>query len=99
MIAMDFDVASEYITNLGRIDLVWKYQNKVFIIEMKFVDRNNKEQDEINKEMDEKVESALSQIKDKKYYERYALAKNEVILVALVVSTKAKDVKAKFARI
>jgi Holliday junction resolvase-like predicted endonuclease len=99
MIAMDFDVASEYITNLGRIDLVWKYENKVFIIEMKFVDRTDKAQEAIDKEMDEKVEAALSQIKDRKYYERYALAKNEVILVGLVVSTKAKDVKARFERI
>jgi hypothetical protein len=78
---------------------VWKYENKVFIIEMKFVNRNDKEQDEIGKEMDEKVEAALNQIKDRKYYERYALAKNEVILVGLVISTKAKDVKAKFERL
>jgi hypothetical protein len=99
MISMDFDVSSEHITNIGRIDLVWKYENKVFIIEMKFVDRNDKEQDEIDKEMDEKVEAAISQIKDKKYYERYALANNEVILVGLVISTKAKDVKARFERI
>jgi Holliday junction resolvase-like predicted endonuclease len=96
---MDFDVASEYITNLGRIDLVWKYENKVFIIEMKFVDRYDKEQEAINKEMDEKVESALAQIKDKKYYEQYMLAKKEVVLVGLAVSTKAQDVKARFERI
>jgi hypothetical protein len=96
MIAMDFDVASEYIANLGRIDIVWKYENKVFIIEMKFVNRNDKEQVEIGKEMDEKVEAALSQIKNKKYYESYVLQKKEVILVGLAVSTKARDVKSKF---
>jgi hypothetical protein len=99
MIAMDFDVSSEKITNIGRIDIVWKYQNKVFIIEMKFVDRHDKEQGAIDKEMDEKVEAAISQIKDKKYYESYVLQKKEVILVGLAVSTKAQDVKAKFERL
>jgi hypothetical protein len=96
MIAMDFNVSSEKITNIGRIDIVWKYQNRIFIIEMKFVDRHDKTQENINKEMDEKVEAALAQIKDKKYYEQYTLAKNEVILVGLAVSTKAQDVKVKF---
>jgi hypothetical protein len=66
---------------------------------MKFVNRNNKKQDEINKEIDEKIESALAQIKDKKYYEQYTLAKKEVILVGLAVSTKAQEVKAKFERL
>jgi hypothetical protein len=115
MISMGFDVTAEKITNLGRVDIVWKYQNKVFIIEVKFVDIYEKERDEttreivrtnkvktdaeIAKEIDEKIESALSQIKDKKYYEQYMLAKKEVILVGLAVSTKAQDVKARFERL
>jgi hypothetical protein len=99
MISMGFDVTAEKITNLGRADIIWKYGNKVFIIEMKFVNRNDKEQYETDKAMDDKLESALSQIKDKKYYEQYTLANKEVILVGLSVSTKAQDVKAKFARI
>jgi hypothetical protein len=110
-------VTSEHITNLGRIGLVWKYENKVFIIEMKFVDRftyvktidektdepilkkKARPDEDVAKEIDEKVEAALAQIKDKKYYERYTLAKKEVILVGLVVTTKSQDVKAKFERL
>jgi hypothetical protein len=117
MIAMDFDIIAEKITNLGRIDIVWEHENKAFLIEMKFVDRytyikgiDEKTQEttltkkarpneEIVKEIDEKVEAALAQIKDKKYYEPYILQKKEVVLVGLVVSTKAQDVKVKFERL
>jgi hypothetical protein len=117
MIAMDFDVSSEYITNLGRIDLVWKYENKVFIIELKFVDRyiytekqntdtgemiilrHPRPEADIIKEIDEKIESAIAQIKDKKYYESYLLQKKEIILVGLAVSSKAKHVKARFEKL
>jgi hypothetical protein len=117
MISMGFDVTAEKITNLGRADIIWKYQNKVFIIELKFVDRytytekqntdtgkiiilrHPRPEADIAKEIDEKIESALSQIKDKKYYESYVLQKKEVILVGVAVSTKAQDVKAKFEKL
>jgi hypothetical protein len=117
MISMGFDVSAEKITNLGRVDIVWKYQNKVFIIEVKFVDRytytekqnmdtgemiilkHQRPEADIIKEIDEKVDTALSQIKDKKYYERYTLAKKEVVLVGLAVTTKAQDVRARFERL
>jgi hypothetical protein len=117
MISMGFEVSAEKITNLGRVDIVWKYQNKVFIIEVKFVDRytytekqntdtgemiilnHQRPEADIAKEIDEKIESALTQIKDKKYYEQYMLAKKEVILVGLAVSTKAQDVKARFEKL
>jgi ACT domain-containing protein len=58
-----------------------------------------KSDEAIAKEIDDKIESALVQIKDKKYYERYLLAKKEVILIGLAVSTKAQDVKARFERL
>jgi hypothetical protein len=117
MISMGFEVSAEKITNLGRVDIIWKYGNKAFIIEVKFVDRytytekqntdtgemiilrHPRPEADIAKEMDEKVEAALAQIKDKKYYEQYTLAKKEVILVGVAVSTKAQDVKAKFERL
>jgi hypothetical protein len=113
MISMGFDVTAEKITNLGRADIIWKYQNKVFIIELKFVDayrlkksaktgkkvKAEKTPATVAKEMNKALDTALSQIKDKKYYERYTLAKKEVILVGLAVSTKAQDVKAKFERL
>jgi hypothetical protein len=55
--------------------------------------------EEVEKEVDEKVNTAISQIKDKKYYEPYLLQKKEIILVGLAVSSKAKHVKARFERL
>jgi hypothetical protein len=113
MIAMGFDIIAEKITNLGRIDIVWEHENKAFIIELKFVDayhlkknaktgrrtKTKKAHAALAKEMNKSLEAALAQIKDKKYYEPYLLAKKEVILVGLVVSTKAEDVKARFEKL
>jgi hypothetical protein len=113
MISMGFEVSAEKITNLGRVDIVWKYQGKVFIIEVKFVDayrlkksaktgrrvKTKKTTATIAKEMNKSLDEAISQIKDKKYYQQYTLAKKEVILVGLAVSTKSQDVKAKFERL
>jgi hypothetical protein len=113
MISMGFDVEAEKITNIGRADIIWKYQNKVFVIELKFVDayrlkkntktgkktKTEKTPAIVAKEMNKLLDASLAQIKDKKYYQQYILAKKEVILVGLAVTTKAQDVKAKFERL
>jgi hypothetical protein len=113
MISMGFDVTAEKITNLGRVDIVWKYGNKVFIIELKFVDayrlkknaktgkktKTEKTPATVAKEMNKLLDTSLAQIKDKKYYESYLLQKKEIILVGLAVSSKAKHVKARFERL
>jgi hypothetical protein len=113
MAAMGLNVRSEELTNLGRIDIVWEHENKVFIIELKFVDlyrmkkskktgrrtKVEKTQAPIAKEMNKLLDASLAQIKDKKYYESYLLQKKEIILVGLAVSSKAKHVKARFERL
>jgi hypothetical protein len=113
MISMGFDVTAEKITNLGRADIIWEYQNKVFIIELKFVDayrlkkniktgrrtKTEKSPAAVAKEMNKLLDASLVQIKDKKYYEQYLLQKKEIILVGLAVSSKAKHVKARFERL
>jgi hypothetical protein len=113
MAAMGFNVHAEELTNLGRIDIVWEHENKVFIIELKFVDayrlkkntktgrrtKTKKAPAALAKEMNKSLDEAISQIKDKKYYESYLLQKKEIILAGLAVSTKAQDVKAKFERL
>jgi hypothetical protein len=113
LISMGFDVTAEKITNLGRADIIWKYQNKVFIIELKFVDlyrmkkskktgrrtKVEKTPATVAKEMNKLLDASLAQIKDKKYYESYLLQKKEIILVGIAVSSKAKHVKARFERL
>jgi hypothetical protein len=113
MAAMGLNVRTEEITNLGRIDIVWEYQNKVFIVELKFVDayrlkknvktgkkaKAKKAPAALAKEMNKSLNEAIKQIKDKKYYESHLLQKKEVILVGLVISAKAEDVKVKFERL
>jgi hypothetical protein len=113
MAAMGLNVRTEELTNLGRIDIVWEHENKAFIIELKFVDAHRQKKNTktgkleivqkspaaIAKEMNKSLDEAISQIKDKKYYESYLLQKKEIILVGLAVSAKAQDVKAKFERL
>jgi hypothetical protein len=113
MAAMGLNVCSEELTNLGRIDIVWEHENKVFIIELKFVDayrlkknvktgkkvKTEKTPATVAKEMNKLLDASLAQIKDKKYYESYLLQKKEIILVGLAVSSRAKQVKAKFERL
>jgi hypothetical protein len=113
MISMGLEVSAEKITNLGRVDIVWKYGNKVFIIEVKFVDMYRMKKSKktsrrtkvektpatVAKEMNKLLDAALSPIKYKMYYESYLLQKKEIVLVGIAVSTKAQDVKAKFERL
>ena len=56
-----FKAQSEYAIDQGRIDLVIDIRPAIYIIEIKF---------------DAPAESALAQIKDKKYYERFVHTKN-----------------------
>lgn len=55
--SLGFDVAAEVMTSQGRIDMVFFYNNSVFIFEFK---------------IDSSAASALEQIKQQKYYKKYA---------------------------
>jgi Holliday junction resolvase-like predicted endonuclease len=67
-----FDVEAEVHTNKGRIDVALKKDNIVIIVEIKYGE---------DKSIELLLQEAISQIKDKKYYEKYI--GNEVILLAL----------------
>jgi hypothetical protein len=71
------NIVAEDVTNRGRIDLSIIFKDKVYIIEFK---------------VDEKTDSlsALIQIKEKKYYEKYKDKK--VYLVGIVFSEKEKNI-------
>jgi predicted AAA-ATPase/PD-(D/E)XK nuclease superfamily protein len=73
MSLLALEAHSEVITNQGRIDTVIAINDLLYIFELK-----------INKPTIE----ALEQIKERKYYERYALHHKNILLIGLVFNTK-----------
>ncbi len=69
--ALGLTVIAEDSTSQGRIDLTVKMQNKVFIIEFKALDKNDENG------------TALAQIKQKNYQQKYLSAGNEVFLLGM----------------
>jgi hypothetical protein len=90
MEAMAFDVVSEKETNIGKLDIVWKYKNYVAIIEIKFIDSEDE------KQIDKKIDEAIAQIKKKRYYEAYEQEGVNIILIGLVFTRQAEIVKSRF---
>jgi hypothetical protein len=88
---MGFDVMSEISTNIGRVDLVINYQKTAFVIEIKYVEEE--------KEIEAGLKEALEQIYDRKYYEKFKVGYDKVVLVGLVIANRGKAVKAKLGEI
>ncbi len=72
-----FHIESEVSVSTGRIDAVMIYENKVYIFEFKLNDT---------------ADSALEQIREKKYVKKYENQGKEVILVGIGFSGKRKEV-------
>ena len=70
-----FNIQSEISTDKGRVDLVITTQAHIFIFELKFA---------VN------AQTALQQIIDTKYYERYLGSKKEIVLIGLSFNNKKK---------
>jgi hypothetical protein len=60
---LGFDIQGEIMTNVGRIDAVWQIPGQVVIAEIKFSGENGK--------AEELLATALAQIKERRYIERY----------------------------
>jgi Holliday junction resolvase-like predicted endonuclease len=72
-------VSAEVRTNKGRIDMVVELTNEIWIMEFK---------------INQNADSALSQIREKKYYEKY-LSSNKVIkLIGVSFSTTERNITA-----
>jgi hypothetical protein len=80
---LGFDVHGEVLTNNGRIDAVWQQSNLTVVAELKYHVATN---------IESLLNEAMTQINDKKYYEKYADKK--VILLAVAFS--GRDVKCQF---
>ena len=72
--SLGLEIIGEDVTNLGRIDLTLFIEDKIYILEFKVIDNEqltiNNEQLEVKNEK-QKSNSALEQIKAKKYYQKY----------------------------
>jgi hypothetical protein len=74
-----FETIAEDTTNEGRIDLTVIYNNKVYIIEFKVVE-------------DQPEKTALKQVEEKKYYEKYLGKYEEVYLIGIEFSKKDRNI-------
>ncbi|WP_028951180.1 ATP-binding protein [Sulfurihydrogenibium subterraneum] len=70
---------AEDTTNIGKIDLTVFYQDRAYIIEFKVVDK-------------EAENKALSQIKEKKYYEKYVGSCREIYLIGIEFSKEKRNI-------
>jgi hypothetical protein len=74
-----FETVAEDTTNKGRIDLIVIYNNKVYIIEFKVVE-------------DQPEKTALKQVEEKRYYEKYLGKYEEVYLIGIEFSKKNRNI-------
>jgi len=73
MSLLSLEAQSEYLTNIGRIDMVVPTKKQIYIFEFKLNIDSSK---------------ALQQILDKKYYERFMELGKEIVLVGISINTK-----------
>jgi hypothetical protein len=72
---LGFDIQGEVLTNIGRMDTVWHQPELTVIAEIKY---------HAKKKLDTLLNEALTQINDRKYYEKYL--HHKVILMAVAFS-------------
>ena len=70
---------AEDTTNIGKIDLTVFYQDRAYIIEFKVVEK-------------EAENKALSQIKEKRYYEKYVGSCREIYLIGIEFSKEKRNI-------
>ncbi|MDQ7031095.1 MAG: ATP-binding protein [Desulfonauticus sp.] len=79
IVATGFEVRAEDVTNRGRIDLTILYKDTAYIIEFKVVE-------------DTPTQDAISQIKEKRYFEKYKKDYKEIYLIGIEFSKKEKNI-------
>jgi hypothetical protein len=75
---IDMHVDPEVMTNTGRIDLIVKTPNHIYIFEFKTKGS---------------AQDALQQIEDKKYYEKYLMETQEIVLIGLKFNIEKRNVE------
>ena len=78
--ALGFDVRVEDVTNNGQVDMTVIFEEKVYVFEFKVLELTD-------------ANSALAQIKERKYYEKYISSANkEIYLVGVTFSKDNRNI-------
>jgi hypothetical protein len=77
---LGFDIHGQVMTNIGRIDAVWHQPSLTVVAEIKYSD---------SKDVDHLLNEAMTQIADRRYYEKYL--DRQVLLLGIAFT--GKDVK------
>jgi Holliday junction resolvase-like predicted endonuclease len=77
---LGFDIQGQIMTNLGRIDTVWRQPELTVVAEVKY---------SAKKKANSLLNNAMKQIRDRRYYEKYA--DRNVLLLGIAFT--GKDVK------
>jgi hypothetical protein len=77
--AMGLDIIPEDVSNFGRLDMAIRFNGQIYLFEFKVVD-------------DVAENRALSQIKEKKYADKYRALNQPIHLIGVEFSKKARNV-------
>jgi hypothetical protein len=89
--ALGLDVIPEDNTNHGQIDLTVKLNHKIFIIEFKVIELTSKTPTD-SKTIQDKSNSALAQIKEKRYFEKYQSLNQSIYLIGVEFSKEDRNI-------
>jgi hypothetical protein len=84
LVALGVDVIGEDTSNKGRIDLTVKLENQIYIIEFKVLDKKTTEDNHQN--------TALAQIKDKRYFEKYQSDHVDIYLIGVEFNSQDRNI-------
>jgi hypothetical protein len=87
--ALGLDVIPEDSSNHGRIDLTIKLNNNIYIIEFKVIEYDSSIQTNLLPAADN---SALTQIKQKRYHEKYLQQAADIYLIGVEFSKDARNI-------
>ena len=89
-----FDVHVEDATSRGKIDMTVLYKNRAYIFEFKVVSSTEWRRKRANRKKTRrsKEKSALSQIKEKKYWEKYEDIADEIYIIGVEFEPKKRNI-------
>jgi hypothetical protein len=77
---LGFDIQGEVMTNIGRIDAVWHQPGLTVVAEIKY---------SAEKDIDSLLDDAMTQIRDRRYYEKY-LDRNILLMAVAFAGEELK---------
>ncbi|MDR1593435.1 MAG: ATP-binding protein, partial [Prevotellaceae bacterium] len=87
MATLGFDIQGEVLTNIGRIDAVWRQPGLTVVAEIKY---------SAEKKIDNLLNAAMRQIRNRKYYEAYL---NDTKVMLMAIAFAGKEIKCRMEKI